>query len=437
VVGNLFTPPNAGTGLVTLTYTAGTGCTATAQQTVEVLNPSVGPALTVCTGQSPVVLGSQPAGGTWSGPGVSGTPATGFFFTPTAALVGTTALTYTVTAANGACSAQRTRSVTVRAMPAVSVTPVPPICATSRVLQPLQGTPTGGTWSGPGLQGSPSLGYVFNPAIGPGTYQLTYTVGGTTPCPGTATLAVEVTRVLVATVPADTVLCTQLPRPLPLRGQPAGGTWTGPGVSGAVATGFVFTPPLGFTGVASLVYSVGNAGCSATAMRQVTVAAQSAALLQWVPTSCAGDRQAPLSVLFTSGSPQQVVTWNFDDGSPVVTAASEMHVYTQPGRYLPVALVSASTGTCSARVELAPVEVEEAVFPNIITPNGDGKNQTFRLPSSCPVHLQIFSRWGQRVFEAVGYDNDWDASGQPTGMYFYLLAYPDGRRVRGWVEVMR
>ena len=46
----------------------------------------------------------------------------------------------------------------------------------------------------------------------------------------------------VAFAPADTAFCVSA-RPFRLRGgRPAGGTWSGPGVSGSVAAGFTFTP---------------------------------------------------------------------------------------------------------------------------------------------------------------------------------------------------
>ena len=83
------------------------------------------------------------------------------------------------------------------------------------------------------------------------------------------------------------------------------------------------------------------------------------------------------------------------------------------------------------------MEATDNPLPNIITPNGDALNQTFRLPASCAPRIQIFSRWGQPVFEAAAYQNDWAAEGQPAGTYYYLLQYPDGHRVKGWLEVVK
>ncbi|MCC3153366.1 gliding motility-associated C-terminal domain-containing protein [Hymenobacter sp. BT770] len=80
------------------------------------------------------------------------------------------------------------------------------------------------------------------------------------------------------------------------------------------------------------------------------------------------------------------------------------------------------------------------LVPNIITPNGDLKNETFRLQGVkiSEWHLEIYNRWGQLVYRKEGYDNRWNGQGLPGGIYFYLLRHPrSGQRLRGWVEVMR
>jgi gliding motility-associated-like protein len=71
-------------------------------------------------------------------------------------------------------------------------------------------------------------------------------------------------------------------------------------------------------------------------------------------------------------------------------------------------------------------EPEECVLiiPNIMTPNGDGDNDTFdvtsigRYPRST---CQIFNRWGVLVFEDLDYNGSWNADGTPDGVYFYVV----------------
>src|SRR5690606_28283218 len=68
-------------------------------------------------------------------------------------------------------------------------------------------------------------------------------------------------------------------------------------------------------------------------------------------------------------------------------------------------------------------------IPNVITPNGDGKNDYFiieNLHHHGVVGLEIYNRWGRRVYETDNYQNDWggaknEGSLVPEGVYFYRI----------------
>jgi gliding motility-associated-like protein len=97
------------------------------------------------------------------------------------------------------------------------------------------------------------------------------------------------------------------------------------------------------------------------------------------------------------------------------------------------------------------------LLPNIFTPNGDQYNAVFRPKTASPVtrtHIQIFNRWGRKVYES---DKDpyinWDGGGAPgetspngkvsDGIYYYLaeVEFADfagtKRTFKGWVEIVR
>jgi len=67
-------------------------------------------------------------------------------------------------------------------------------------------------------------------------------------------------------------------------------------------------------------------------------------------------------------------------------------------------------------------------IPNVFTPDNDGKNDLFLIrniedyPNS---ELVILNRWGNTVYEATGYKNDWNGGDLTEGVYFYKL-YPNG-----------
>lgn len=68
--------------------------------------------------------------------------------------------------------------------------------------------------------------------------------------------------------------------------------------------------------------------------------------------------------------------------------------------------------------------------PELISPNGDGVNDEFRLYSNCPAEdytLAIFNRWGQRIFQSTNPDQAWDGTinGTPqnTDVYLYRMVW--------------
>jgi gliding motility-associated-like protein/uncharacterized repeat protein (TIGR01451 family) len=89
--------------------------------------------------------------------------------------------------------------------------------------------------------------------------------------------------------------------------------------------------------------------------------------------------------------------------------------------------------------------IGDVVAPNVITPNGDGKNDVFRI-DGLELHpdntLSIFNRWGNEVFRSKGpYKNDWNGNGLNEGTYYYLLKIKekDGseRSSTGWITLIK
>lgn len=83
---------------------------------------------------------------------------------------------------------------------------------------------------------------------------------------------------------------------------------------------------------------------------------------------------------------------------------------------------------------------------NIFTPNGDGRNDVFKLEGEYIViyELSIFNRWGKLVFKTNEPQGAWDGNvnGQaaPSGVYFWVVNYGNqlGKgRDKGFVELMR
>ncbi len=404
--------------------------------------------VTVCLGAAPVALAGLPAGGIWTGPGVSGSLGAGYVFTPTAALAGTQVLTYTLPGVITACTITGTKNVTVALPPQVAAPALPTMCAGAGAMTLAGGTPAGGVWSGPGVSGAAGA-YVFTPSQAlVGTLTLTYTVTTAAGCVGRATTTlIVIPGPLPIVMPADTALCPGSRTAFQLRATPAGGVWSGPGTT---ASG-MFTPPAA-PGSVVVTYTVApGAACQASRTRRITLLPDFTMTPTFRPVLCNDSLAAqfsvpavlPYTVRFSqpnlSGLADAVLTWDFGDGTAPATGFSATHTYTTPGSFQVQATLRYSNSRCATQVAMVPVQVFDMVIPNIFTPNGDRLNEYFapRI-GGCPPRLQVFSRWGHLVYENAAYRNTWNGTGLAEGVYYYLITPPDGSPVRkGWVELVR
>lgn len=96
-------------------------------------------------------------------------------------------------------------------------------------------------------------------------------------------------------------------------------------------------------------------------------------------------------------------------------------------------------------------DFDETKIPRLITPNGDGLNEQFifeDLANNPTLYkrneILIFNRWGNVVFQAKPYQNDWIGqtnTGQrlPEGTYYYVfkLDLNEGQVIKGDITVVR
>lgn len=104
---------------------------------------------------------------------------------------------------------------------------------------------------------------------------------------------------------------------------------------------------------------------------------------------------------------------------------------------------SGNVATCVQNITITQADENNLSIPNIITPNGDGKNEYFiidNLPDNC--ELVIFDRSDKIIYKTSNYQNDW--AGMDTqlnyvenGSYWYVLTLPSGKKYTGYVVVKR
>jgi len=211
-----------------------------------------------CSNDAAITLGGTPAGGAWSGTGVTGSGP--YSFNPGA---GTQTLTYTYTDGN-TCTSSGTTSVTVNTAPTVTCGgPYGPLCIDATSIS-LSGSPAGGTYSGPGVSGG-----TFDPAVaGVGTHTITYSYTDGNTCTSTCTFDITVNGLPTVTCPTDiTGICSNDAAFALAGGSPAGGTYSGPGVSAGT-----FDPAMAGGGVHTITYSyIDGNSCSSTCTFTITV----------------------------------------------------------------------------------------------------------------------------------------------------------------------
>ena len=389
-----------GTYGVSVTFSGGT--VSAAQYVVTAIMPVVRIAgdTVLCAGQPLSLQATGPPARTyrWS------TGAT------TSAISVTQAGTYTVTAIFGSgCAA--TAQLVVRA-PRVVISGTALLCAAPGGSTVLTATAVGAT----GLRWSTGATTPTLAVTQAGTYSVTATFVG-----GCVTTVSQVVTQPVPTIVGDSVLCAgrtgQLMAALP-GGTPVAYSWS----TGATTPAISVTQAGTYT--ATLSY---GAACTATVQQRVRagVAVPTAFTLGADTTLCEGGQ-----VLLRAPVVGRAVALRWSDGS----TGTILRV-TQPGTYSLQLTGECDTRTASRRVEYRPC----LTIPNIVTANNDGRNDYFAIGGLALGlwKLEVYSRWGKKVYETAAYHNDWGDQAA-AGMYYYLLRRGDAAATyKGWVEVVR
>ena len=87
----------------------------------------------------------------------------------------------------------------------------------------------------------------------------------------------------------------------------------------------------------------------------------------------------------------------------------------------------------------------EEFFQTGITPNGDGINDTWKingLANCADCLVEVYNRWGQRVFSSTGYEQEWDGTYNnellPAGTYYYVVDFKNGKPAsKGAITIMK
>ncbi|HRG59200.1 MAG TPA: T9SS type A sorting domain-containing protein [Bacteroidia bacterium] len=275
--------------------------------------------------------GGTPAGGNYNGIGVSSG-----MFDPFIAGIGNQIITYSYTDLNG-CTNTAQDIISVNSLPNVGLSPFPSQCANDPSFSLFGGTPSGGTYSGPGVSNNQ-----FNPAAaGPGSHTITYTYTNTSGCVGSANTIIVVNASPSASIgtPNGIVICSG--SSIILNTNSAAGVsyqWFLDGNSVTTSDPANISYSASNAGVYTLVATHSN-GCSAVSS-PVTVTsgtAVTANISSTLTNFCPGD-SVQLSTILQGGESAQ---WYFNSNIMAGITASSIWVQ-NPGDYS--VLVTSSSG---------------------------------------------------------------------------------------------
>lgn len=388
------------TSFYTVTGTT-SGCTDTKTVSVNVdavpvitLTPT---STTLCGGQNTTLNASGAATYTWL-PSGSGTSST---LSPISTTI------YTVIGSIGSCtSIPQTATINVNPIPTITLTPTSSsICSGQTTNITAATSVSGGTYAW--LPNNQTTSSVSESPSSTTNYTVTYSVNG---CTTSAT-----STIVVNTSPNVTINSVSV-----CAGESATITAT-PSLSGG---NFVWSPNGEFTSsisdspnstsTYSVLYSLN--GCTATATGSIII--HSNPLVTLFPSSNNVSSFESVTITATGGSSY---LWNTGQtGSLITVSPSLTTTY--------CATVTSSAGCLSKKcIEIIVENASTLYIPNVFTPNGDGVNDIYFIPSNNikTYNLKIFNRWGQLLFSTTDPLKGWDGSfGGRTisdGVYVYIV----------------
>lgn len=408
-----FSPSTAGAGTHTITYTIGGGCGDTQTTNIQVIadaDATINPAGPFCITDPALNLTAVQTGGVWSGTGI--TSAANGTFNPATAGTGTHTITYTI---SGVCGDTQTTDIIVTDTIASTITPAGPYCLDHAAVNLTAANP-GGTWSGTGITNA-NTG-TFDPAVsGPGSFVITYTIGGN--CGTTSTTTIVVNDLPAVSFTVDNASgCTPVQFTVTNTSTPVGTncSWSvngNPVSSGCASYSDTYVIP-GCYDISLETTDANGCTSSATVVDMVCVYAIPNADFDWGPTDATV--LDPVINFTNQSTGASSYEWNFAglDSSNAVNP-SFTFPDNEAGSY-DVCLTATSPNGCQDSIcKIIVIYDEFLVYvPNAFTPDGDGVNDIFMpiVSGHDPkaYEFMIFNRWGELIFSATSSQVGWDGT---------------------------
>ncbi len=151
-----------------------------------------------------------------------------------------------------------------------------------------------------------------------------------------------------------------------------------------------------------------------------------------------------LIIFVTTNAASPIYKWYFNE-TMIDGASTDSYEVSSAGNYK--VLINQTEG-CEASKEYlfriaSAADVVE--IPNIISPNGDGLNDTWMIPqeylSGSNTAITIISSQGKIVFKSTDYANDWPREqiefNQINPVYYYIISPQEGKERKGSITVIK
>jgi hypothetical protein len=247
-----------------------------------------------CVNDSVAILKGNPAGGTFSGSGISGNS-----FDPSIGVSGTRTISYIFTDSNG-CSNNSNQNTIIHELPVVSFSGLDTIYCMDAAKVNLSGSPAGGSFTGTGINGNS-----FDPAqAGSGVHTISYYYQDAFGCENTNTQQTKIYDLpLVSFSGLDSAYCPDAAAVV-LTGVPAGGLFSGNGISSNT-----FDPAMAGTGYHTITYTYTDIHtCSNSANQVVRVK---------FPSECgsfiAENAEDPVIIIYPNPASSKISVLGIDD----------------------------------------------------------------------------------------------------------------------------
>jgi len=132
------------------------------------------------------------------------------------------------------------------------------------------------------------------------------------------------------------------------------------------------------------------------------------------------------------------VTYSWEDSTGLVVGSTQTIVAPKAETYTVTVTSNGCSNTAFVVVETIACVIQKGISPN----NGDDENNAFELTGLDVKKLEIFNRYGMKVYTKSNYTNQWVGQSDngdelPDGTYYYVIERNNGENKTGWIYINR